>query len=138
MTNDNFQEAIGQLHDARVFGVFFDSDISTFTFDFYIYVQLFGNFEDGSYELKKALLKFAEAKIIFLSIENDLSQGQFFIVNVNCKQDIGGLYRFDFTFSSDDVKLSLLASNFEVLASQEIQYSSDQYLNTDWGNLLNN
>ena len=57
------QELVDTLHDARVFGFLFDNDREAFKFDFYIYVQLFGDFEYESYELRKALLRFSNAEI---------------------------------------------------------------------------
>jgi hypothetical protein len=134
--SDKFPTVLEQLHDARVFGFFFDSQISTFTFNFYVYLQIFGDFQNGRYELRKALLKFDDAKIISLSIKNDLSQGQFFIENICCEADVSGAQRFDFVFSSNEIKLNLLASNIKFIVSEEIQYSSDQYLHTDWHSLF--
>lgn len=136
MMSEEFQEIIDELHDARVFGFMFDSDRLAFKFDFYLYIQIFGDFEGESYELKKALLRFSDAEVNTLSIKNDLSRGQFFIVDVNVCRDDTGEYQFDFSFSSDDIKLNLLASNIEMLASEEIECSLDQYLKTNWTSLI--
>jgi len=51
-----FQVIVDQLHDARIFGLFFDTDRELFKFDFYIYVQLFDDFEHESYDVALALL----------------------------------------------------------------------------------
>jgi hypothetical protein len=86
--------------------------------------------------LKKALLLFNDIKIELLSIENDLSSGQYFISNINIEKESGELYRFNFVFSSTEIKLNLLAADFEMIVSDKIEYSLDQYLRTDWLNLL--
>lgn len=134
--NKYFQEIIDQLHDARVFGFLFDNDVETFKYNFYIYVQLFGDFEDSSYELRKALLRFNDARVSTLSIENDLSRGQFFITGIDINQDENGLAQFSFAFNSDDLKLNLFAADIEMITSDEKEYSTGQYLKTDWMNLL--
>ncbi|MES9906141.1 MAG: hypothetical protein ABW168_26115 [Sedimenticola sp.] len=134
--NKHFQKIIDQLHDARIFGFLFDNDREAFKYNFYIYVQLFGDFEDASYELRKALLRFSDAKISALSIENDLSRGQFFITGINVDQDENGLAQFDFAFNSDDLKLNLFAADIEIITSEKIEHSTDQYLKTDWVSLL--
>ena len=134
--NKSFQEIIDQLHDARVFGFLFDNDREAFIYNFYIYVQLFGDFKDTSCELRKALVRFGDAKIDALSIENDLSRGQYFITSINVNQDECGLPYFDFIFNSDDLKLSLFAADIEIIISEKIEYSTDQYLKTDWVSLL--
>ncbi len=134
--NKFFQEIIDQLHDARIFGFLFDNDRATFKFDFYIYVQLFGDYENDAYELRKALLRFSDVKIEELSIVNDLSRGQYFITSVNITQETSELYKFNFIFSSTDIKLSLSAADIEIITSDKIEYSSDQYLKTDWLSLL--
>jgi hypothetical protein len=134
--NREFQDIIDQLHDARVFGFLFDNDREAFKFDFYIYVQLFGDFEDKSYALKKALLRFSDVKIEHLSIENDLSRGQFFISYINVNQEKSELHQFEFFFNSNDIKLNLFAADVEIITSEKIEYSLDQYLKTNWVGLL--
>jgi hypothetical protein len=134
--NKYFQEKIDQLHDARVFGFLFDNDRTIFKSNFYIYIQLFGDYENESYELKKALLRFNDIKIESLSIENDLSSGQYFISSINIEKKSDELYRFNFVFSSAEIELNLLAADFEMIVSDKIEYSLDQYLRTDWLNLL--
>jgi len=134
--NTDFQEITDQLHDARVFGFLFDNDRSKFKFDFYLYIQLFDEFKDEAYQLKKALLRFSDAKIDVLSITNDLSRGQYFITTLNIIQKEKGIYQFDAIFNSDDVKLSLSAASIEIIVSEKTGYSSDQYLKTSWHELL--
>jgi len=134
--NKYFDEIVDQLHDARVFGFLFDNDIETFEYNFYIYVQLFGDFEDVSYELRRALVRFSDAKIDVLSIENDLSRGQFFITSINVNQDENGLLYLSFVFNSDDLKLHLFAADIEIISSEKAEYSVGQYLKTDWVTLL--
>lgn len=134
--NKHFQGIIDQLHDARIFGFLFDNDREAFKYNFYIYVQLFGDFEDASYELRKALVQFSDAKVNALSIENDLSRGQFFITSINVNQNESELPHFNFIFNSDDLKLNLFAANIEIITTDKIEYSTDQYLKTDWVSLL--
>jgi hypothetical protein len=134
--NTNFSEAIEQLHDARFFGFLYDNDREKFRSNFYIYVQLFVDFEEPSYGLKKALVRFDNARIDTFSIKSDPSQGQFFITNINFIPKEKGLYRFEFSFSSDDVELSLYAGGIEVISSEKLEWASDQYLETDWLALL--
>jgi len=136
--NKHFRGIIDQLHDARIFGFLFDNDIKAFKSNFYIYVQLFGDFyfEDSSYELTKALVRFSDAKIHALSIENDVSRGQFFITSINVSQDESELPYFNFIFDDDDLKLSLFAADVEIITSEKIEYSTAQYLKTDWVSLL--
>jgi hypothetical protein len=134
--NKYFQEIIDQLHDARVFGFLFDNERETFKFDFYIYVQLFGDYENESYELRKALLQFSDVKIDSLSIENDLSRGQYFISSINIDQEASGIYKFNFVFSTSEIKLKLFAEDFKIITSDNIEHSLDQYLKTDWLSLL--
>jgi hypothetical protein len=137
--NKPFQGIIDQLHDARIFGFLFDNDIKAFKSNFYIYVQLFGDFdfEDSSYELTKALVRFSDAKIHALSIENDVGRGQFFITSINVNQDESDLPYFNFIFADDDdLKLSLFAADVEIITSEKIEYSTNQYLKTDWVSIL--
>jgi hypothetical protein len=134
--NIDFDEIKDQLHDARVFGFFFDNDREKFKFDFYLYIQLFGEFEKGAYHLKRGLLRFGDASIRILSIKDDISRGQYFITEFNITQIDKESYRFDIVFNSDDVELSLTAVDFELIVSERVELSSDQYLMSDWGKLL--
>ena len=134
--NIDFDEITEQLHDARVFGFLFDNDRAKFKFDFYLYVQLFGEFEKGTYHLKRALLRFNDASIHTLSIKDDVSRGQYFISEVNVTPIDKESNRFDIIFNSNDLELCLTAVNLELTASESIESSSDQYLMSDWSELL--
>lgn len=132
-----FQEIIDQLHDARIFGFLFDNDREGYKYSFYIYVQLFGDYDDGLYELRKALIRLNDARLKKLSIANDLSQGQFFITGVDADMSNGELTNFKFSFNSDDLELNVSATNIEIILSDQIERSRDQYLKTEWSSLLN-
>lgn len=134
--NSDFDEITEQLHDARVFGFLFDNDRAKFKFDFYLYVQLFGEFDKSAYHLKRALLRFGDASIHMLSIKNDISRGQYFISEFNVTQKDKESYSFDIIFNSNDIELSLTAVNVELTVSEKVECSSDQYLISDWSRLL--
>jgi hypothetical protein len=131
-----FQDRIDQLHDARVFGFLFDNNRLAFEFDFYLYVQIFDDFLDDSYCLKKTLLRFSDAKIDTLIIQDDLSRGQYFISGINVNQQSNGTYMFDFLFSSAEIKLKIHAADFEVITSDKTESSIEQYIKTDWNRLI--
>lgn len=134
--NIDFDEITEQLHDARVFGFLFDNDRAKFKFDFYLYIQLFGEFEKDTYHLKRGLLRFGDASIHILSIKDDVSRGQYFISEFVITQKDKESYRFDIVFNSNDIELSLTAVDFELIVSEKVECSSDQYLNSDWCKLL--
>lgn len=55
----------------------------------------------------KCLLRFSNVKIDSLSIENDLSKGQYFITSINIAEEASGIYKFNFCFSTAEIKLQL-------------------------------
>lgn len=134
---------INQLHDARVFGILFDNNPLTQDLSLILYVQIFSDFESEKYTLEKGLIVFEEALIDNLSIIKDLSYGQFFITSIDFVDcglwivDCGnGTFNFIFTFDDSIIKLALSATNINLIKSGIIEQKNEQFLSTEWKNLL--
>jgi len=132
----SFDADISILHDARVFGFLFDNNREKFKSDFYLYVQVFGEFNENRYFMRKSLVHFDNAKIIKLSIENDIDQGQYFITDVIIKSGLSGEYEFTVVFNAENIALKLEADDMCVIKSDKVESGSDQYLASNWESLL--
>jgi hypothetical protein len=133
---NSFSADVALLHDARIFGFLFDNNRESFNSAFYLYVQIFGDFNDDCYHMKKALIFFKDAKIINFSIEDDVSQGQYFIKDLKEYCVFSGEKNYEFIFNSDDIQLKLNASSMALIVSEIEESRSDQYLDTNWKALL--
>lgn len=127
---------INQLHDARVFGILFDNNPLTQDLSLILYVQIFSDFESEKYTLEKGLIVFEEALIDNLSIIKDLSYGQFFITSIDFVDYGNGRFNFIFTFDDSIIKLALSATNINLIKSGIIEQKNEQFLSTEWKNLL--
>jgi hypothetical protein len=132
----DFEKNVDLLHDARVFGFLFDNNREIFESYFYLYIQLFGFFDDDFYHMRKALICFKDAKILKFSIENDLSQGQYFIADLEVNSIVSGGYEFRIIFNSNDIELKLHAGCMELITSELEGLGKDQYLGTNWRDFL--
>ena len=91
---ENFYKYLGALHDARLYGFLLDWNPELWKFDVILYVHIFSDFdcELEQYSLKKALVTFENASIDKFSITNDLSCGQFYIIDYEVKDLGNGKY----------------------------------------------
>lgn len=133
---NGFDADISLLHDARVFGFFIDNNREEFKSDFYLYVQVFGDFNENRYFMRKSLVRFDNAKIIKLSIENDFDQGQYFVTDVIINPSLSGEYEFTFVFNAENIALKLKAADMHVIKSDKVESGSDQYMTSNWEALL--
>ena len=133
---NKFNSLINQLHDARVFVILFDNNPLTYDLNLILYVQIFSDFESEKYTLEKGLIVFEEALIDNFSIIKDLSYGQFFITGIDFVDCGNGRFNFIFTFDDSIIKLALSATNINLIMSGIIEQKNEQFLSTEWKNLL--
>jgi len=127
---------LSRLHDARLYGFLLDIEPKNFTLNVLLYIHLFSDFDSGKYSLEKALVVFENALIEKFSITNDLTNGQFYIVDC-IGNDLGSnKFRFTFTFNDPSIELVLLAENIFIKSSELIEHEEEQFLATNWTNLL--
>jgi len=132
---ERFEKNVALLHDARVFGFFFDTN-KLYEANFYLYIQLFGVFNEPNFHMKRALLRFKGAMVVRLSIENDLSEGQHFITELKISSVCKTKYSFNFSFNSKTVELKLNADDMELVTSNQEELDNIQYLPTNWRSLI--
>jgi hypothetical protein len=133
---NKFDSFLSKLHDARLYGFLLDIDPKNFTLNVLLYIHLFSDFDSGKYSLEKGLLVFDNASIEKLSITNDLSSGQFYIIDCiveifNCER-----FKFTFTFNDSSIELILTAENMKLITSELVEEKEDQLLSTNWINLF--
>ena len=133
---NKFNSLINQLHDARVFVILFDNNPLTYDLNLILYVQIFSDFESEKYTLEKGLIVFEEALIDNFSIIKDLSYGQFFITGIDFVDCGNGRFNFILTFDDSIIKLALSATNINLIMSGIIEQKNEQFLSTEWKNLL--
>ncbi|USA45197.1 hypothetical protein NDN11_10695 [Acinetobacter sp. C26M] len=127
---------LGNLHDARLYGFLLDVDPQTFSLNVLLYVHIFSTFEDEKYSLEKALVVFEKASIHKFSITNDLSGGQFYIVDCIVKDFGNEEFKFIFTFNDPSIELILIAENMSIKTSGIVEEKDEQLLPTNWLKLL--
>lgn len=137
MTN-KFDNFLGVLHDSRLYGFLLDWNTELWKFNVILYVHIFSdfNFELERYSLEKALVIFENASIDKLCITNDLTCGQFYIIDYEVKDLGNGKYQFIFEFNSSTPELVVTAENMRISSSGLIEEKDDQFLSTDWGKLF--
>lgn len=133
---NKFDSLLSRLHDARLYGFLLDFVPKNFTLNVLLYVHLFSDFEDEKYSLEKALVAFENASIEKFSIINDLSSGQFYIIDCVVNSLECGRFKFIFTFNDPAIALILTAENIKLTTSEEVEKKEDQLLTTNWLNLV--
>ncbi|ENU24181.1 hypothetical protein F993_01497 [Acinetobacter proteolyticus] len=134
--NKKIYQLLGELHDARLYGFLLDVDPKTFSLNVLLYVHIFSTFEDEKYSLEKALVIFEKASIHKFSITNDLSSGQFYIVDCIVKDFGNEKFKFIFTFNDPSIELILIAENMRIKNSGVVEEKDEQFLPTNWLKLL--
>ncbi|MBF7689354.1 hypothetical protein [Acinetobacter pollinis] len=136
---DKFEKIISQLHDARLFGFLIDINPNTMDSNLILYVQIFSDYDFNSelYSLEKALVVFECSSINRLSIDNDLSNGQFFITDIIIEKLLDDKFTFNFIFNDSSIELILVAENINLISSGKIEKKDWQFLPTNWQNLFN-
>jgi hypothetical protein len=132
----NFEKIISILHDARLFGFLLDSNPNTMDLNFILYVQIFSDYNYELYSLEKAFIVFEKTSITKLSINNDLSGGQFFINDIIIEQLKDGKFTFNFIFDDTSIELILISENINIINSGLIKENNIQFLPTNWRKLL--
>ncbi|WP_228270382.1 hypothetical protein [Acinetobacter colistiniresistens] len=134
--NKKIDQLLGRVHDARLYGFLLDVDPKTFSLNVLLYIHIFSTFEDEKYSLEKALVVFEKASIHKFSITNDLSSGQFYVVDCIVK-DLGNeKFKFIFTFNDPSIELVLIAENMRIKTSGIVEKKDEQFLPTNWFKLL--
>lgn len=134
---EKFEKIISQLHDARLFGFLIDTNPNTMDFNLILYVQIFSDYDCDLYSLEKALVVFESASINKLSIDNDLSSGQFFITDIVIKKLSDDKFTFNFIFNDSSIELILVSENLNLISSGKVEKKDWQLLPTNWQNLFN-
>ncbi|WP_312049233.1 hypothetical protein [Acinetobacter courvalinii] len=133
---NKFDSILSRLHDARLYGFLLDIEPKNFTSNVLLYIHLFSDFDLGKYSLEKGLLVFENASIEKLSIANDLSSGQFYIIDCIVNDLGNNKFRFSFTFNDPSIRLDLIAENIFIKSSGLVEQKEEQFLATNWTNLL--
>ncbi|WP_151980301.1 hypothetical protein [Acinetobacter guerrae] len=131
-----FDQYLGTLHDARLYGFLLDWNPELWKFDVILYVHLFSDFEAEKYSLEKALVIFENASIDKFNITNDTTFGQFYIVEYDVKDLGNGKYQFTFEFNEPIPELVITAKNMIIKTSGLVEQKEDQFLPTNWNKLL--
>ncbi|SDB88769.1 hypothetical protein [Acinetobacter boissieri] len=136
---DKFEKIISHLHDARLFGLLLDINPNTMDLNLILYVQIFSDYDcdNDLYLLEKALVVFEKASINKLSINNDLSNGQFFITDIVIEKLLDDKFTFNFIFNDSSIELVLVAKSINLFSSGKIEEKDWQFLPTNWQNLFN-
>ena len=88
------------------------------------------------YSLEKALVTFENASIDKFSITNDLSCGQFYIIDYEVKDLGNGKYQFIFEFNDTVPELIITAENMQLTTSGVVVEKNEQHLATNWSKLF--
>lgn len=134
--NEKIDQLLGCLHDARLYGFLLDIDPKTFNLNVLLYIHIFSCFENEKYSLEKALVVFEKASIYKFSITNDLSSGQFYIVDYNVKYLENHMFEFTCDFNDPSITLVLVAENMRVKTSGTVEEKDEQLISTNWNKLL--
>ncbi|MDF2418003.1 hypothetical protein GWP85_10865 [Acinetobacter beijerinckii] len=134
--SEKIDQLLGYLHDARLYGFLLDVDPKTFNLNVLLYIHIFSYFENEKYSLEKALVVFEKASIHKFSITNDLSSGQFYIVNCTVKYMLNQKLEFTFSFNDPSIALVLIAENMRIKTSSVVEEKDEQFIPTNWNKLL--
>lgn len=88
------------------------------------------------YSLEKALVTFENASIDKFSITNDLSCGQFYIIDYEVKDLGNDKYQFVFEFNKTVPELVITAENMRITSSGVVVEKNEQHLATNWSKLF--
>ena len=88
------------------------------------------------YSLEKALVTFENASIDKFSITNDLSCGQFYIIDYEVKDLGNDKYQFVFEFNDTVPELIITAENMRITTSGVVVEKNEQHLATNWSKLF--
>lgn len=88
------------------------------------------------YSLEKALVTFENASIDKFSITNDLSCGQFYIIDYEVKDLGNDKYQFVFEFNKTVPELVITAENMRITTSGVVVEKNEQHLATNWSKLF--
>ncbi|ESK54895.1 hypothetical protein [Acinetobacter tjernbergiae] len=134
---NRFGSSPGKLHDARLYGFLLDLDPKTFNLNVLLYIHLFSDFKSNKYCLEKGLVVFENASIDKFSITNDLGSGQFYIIDYVVENLGNEKFKFTFAFNDSSIDLVITAENIKLITSGLVEEKEEQFLPTDWLNLLN-
>lgn len=135
---DKFDKYLGKLHDSRLYGFLLNWDPELWKFDVILYIHIFSDFDTEleRYSLEKALVTFENASIDKFSITNDLTCGQFYIIQFDVVDLGNGKYQFTFEFNKAIPELVITAKNMHITTSGVVETKNDQFLATNWSKLF--
>lgn len=81
-------------------------------------------------------MTFENASIDKFSITNDLSCGQFYIIDYEVKDLGNGKYQFVFEFNKTVPELVITAENMRITTSGVVVEKNEQHLATNWSKLF--
>ncbi|WP_336170558.1 hypothetical protein [Acinetobacter sp. 161(2023)] len=131
-----FDNVLGVLHDARLYGFLLDSNPKTFNLNVLLYIHIFSNFESGKYFLEKGLVTFENSVINRFTITDDLSSGQFYITDYDIEDLNNNRFKFTFFFNNPSMELVLSARSIKITRAGFHKENDEQFLPTNWIKLL--